>query len=195
MRVLKHNWNPKSAKHQEVLSSCRLTQLESCCMFRRLKKRIYFHSLKVQGFLWGLFYRNFPGSFRWAVSVWYVVWYATGSHVFLLMVHPHREWWSNLTFLCFRCSMQDKLLPSLKLTFSPLKMDGWNTTFLLGRLIFRGYVSFREGIHTVLSFNIVSHSCRPHLDKGLGLGIILPTSQETYVLLDWSDLQTYPPWN
>ena len=28
---------------------------------------------------------------------------------------------------------------------SPLKMDGWNTTFLLGRPIFRGYVSFREG--------------------------------------------------
>ena len=27
----------------------------------------------------------------------------------------------------------------------PLKMDGWNTTFLLGRPIFRGYVSFREG--------------------------------------------------
>ena len=26
----------------------------------------------------------------------------------------------------------------------PLKMDGWNTTFLLGRPIFRGYVSFRE---------------------------------------------------
>ncbi len=24
-------------------------------------------------------------------------------------------------------------------------MDGWNTTFLLGRHIFRGYVSFREG--------------------------------------------------
>ena len=23
-------------------------------------------------------------------------------------------------------------------------MDGWNTTFLLGRPIFRGYVSFRE---------------------------------------------------
>ena len=34
-------------------------------------------------------------------------------------------------------------LPSLKLTW-PLKMDGWNTTFLLGRPIFRGYVSFRE---------------------------------------------------
>ena len=28
---------------------------------------------------------------------------------------------------------------------SPLKMDGWNTTFLLGKPIFRGYVSFREG--------------------------------------------------
>ena len=27
---------------------------------------------------------------------------------------------------------------------SPLKMDGWNTIFLLGRPIFRGYVSFRE---------------------------------------------------
>ena len=25
-------------------------------------------------------------------------------------------------------------------------MDGWNTTFLLDRPIFRGYVSFREGI-------------------------------------------------
>ena len=25
-------------------------------------------------------------------------------------------------------------------------MDGWNTTFLLGRPVFRGYVSFREGI-------------------------------------------------
>ena len=24
-------------------------------------------------------------------------------------------------------------------------MDGWKTTFLLGRSIFRGYVSFREG--------------------------------------------------
>ena len=27
---------------------------------------------------------------------------------------------------------------------SPLKLDGWNTTFLLGRPIFRCYVSFRE---------------------------------------------------
>ena len=36
-------------------------------------------------------------------------------------------------------------VPSLKLTASShLKMDGWNTTFLLRRPIFRGYVNFRE---------------------------------------------------
>ena len=31
-------------------------------------------------------------------------------------------------------------------------MDGWNTTFLLGRPIFRGYVSFREGIYIYIFF-------------------------------------------
>ena len=35
---------------------------------------------------------------------------------------------------------------------SPLKMDSWNTTFLLGRPIFRGYVSFREGSFFVLLY-------------------------------------------
>ena len=35
-------------------------------------------------------------------------------------------------------------LPSLKLIW-PLKMDSWKMNFLLGRPIFRGYVSFREG--------------------------------------------------
>ncbi len=34
---------------------------------------------------------------------------------------------------------------SLKLTAKTLKMDGWKTTFLLGRPIFTCYVSFREG--------------------------------------------------
>ncbi len=47
------------------------------------------------------------------------------------------------------------MIASLKLTW-PLKMDGWNTTFLLGKAFFRGYVSFREGIltgmETILSF-------------------------------------------
>ena len=38
-------------------------------------------------------------------------------------------------------------IPSLKLTARPLKMDGWNTAFLLGRpKILWCYVSFREGI-------------------------------------------------
>ena len=37
-------------------------------------------------------------------------------------------------------------IPSLKLTFSALKMDGWKMNFLLERPLFRGYVSFREGI-------------------------------------------------
>ena len=39
-------------------------------------------------------------------------------------------------------------MPSLKLTNSlHLKMDGWNTSFLLGWPIFSGYVSFRECKH------------------------------------------------
>ena len=37
-------------------------------------------------------------------------------------------------------------VPSLKLTFSHLKMDGWKTSFLLGQPIFWCYVGFRECI-------------------------------------------------
>ena len=44
-------------------------------------------------------------------------------------------------------SWPTKTIHSLKLTFSSLKMDGWNTTFLLERPIFRCYVSFRECNH------------------------------------------------
>ena len=37
-------------------------------------------------------------------------------------------------------------IPSLKLAASlHLKVDGWKTTSLLGRPVFKGYVSFREG--------------------------------------------------
>ena len=43
-------------------------------------------------------------------------------------------------------------LPPLTLTFSPLKMDGWKITYLLGRPSFRGYVSFREGHWYELSY-------------------------------------------
>ena len=50
---------------------------------------------------------------------------------------------------CFNSSVGRCLeilnIPSWELTY-PLKMDGWNTTFLLGNPIFRCYVSFREGI-------------------------------------------------
>ena len=35
---------------------------------------------------------------------------------------------------------------------SHLKMDGWNTTFLLGRPIFRDHVSFREGMIYIYIF-------------------------------------------
>ena len=38
-----------------------------------------------------------------------------------------------------------KRLSSLKTNSSHLKMDGWNTSFLVGWPIFRCYVSFREG--------------------------------------------------
>ena len=53
--------------------------------------------------------------------------------------HIHQEeqivWFCPNRFVC-------KDLHSLTW---PLKMDGWNTSFLLGWPIFRGYVSFREG--------------------------------------------------
>ena len=39
-------------------------------------------------------------------------------------------------------------IPSLKLTFSHLKMDGWNTSFLLGLPIFRGYVIVSGSVWT-----------------------------------------------
>ena len=41
-----------------------------------------------------------------------------------------------------------------------LKIDTWKTTFLLGRPIFRGYVSFREGIESVI-FSHDEPSCTP----------------------------------
>ena len=43
---------------------------------------------------------------------------------------------------------------------SPLKMDGWNTTFLLGWPIFRGYVSFREGRVVIVILMVLTEECR-----------------------------------
>ena len=66
---------------------------------------------------------------------------------FSTMRSPQNQQWTtkkNTGSPRFCQSWMWSLLPSLKLT-QLLKMDGWNTTFLLGRPIFRGYVSFREG--------------------------------------------------
>ena len=51
----------------------------------------------------------------------------------------------RLVFACFFFGCQVNSIPSLKLTWH-LKMDGWNTSFLLGWPIFRCYLSFRECI-------------------------------------------------
>ena len=45
------------------------------------------------------------------------------------------------------------MLPSLQLTYH-LKIDGWKTTFVWGRPIFRGYVCFRESTWHV--YNIIT---------------------------------------
>ena len=41
--------------------------------------------------------------------------------------------------------MNEKKLILLETNSSHMKMDGWETTFILGRPILRDYVSFREG--------------------------------------------------
>ena len=40
-------------------------------------------------------------------------------------------------------------------------MDGWETSFILGRPICRGYVSFREGIILFISFNFIFRKLFP----------------------------------
>ena len=54
-------------------------------------------------------------------------------------------------------------LHSLKRTW-PLKMDGWNTSFLLGWPIFRVYVSFRE--------------CKTNRKSPLKIGRVHPTKRQ-----------------
>ena len=45
-------------------------------------------------------------------------------------------------------------------------MDGWNTTFLLGRPIFRGYVSFREGNFSTFNLGAFHVVLRTRDDQG-----------------------------
>ena len=56
-------------------------------------------------------------------------------------------------------------------------MDGWNTTFLLGRPIFRGYVSFREGIWRVPAFVPMN----VWLPKSVLAGTPIPWNQQTSI--------------
>ena len=50
--------------------------------------------------------------------------------------------------MCFQ-TMAVFRIPALKLTFSHLKMDGWNISFLLGWPILRCHVSFKECIYYI----------------------------------------------
>ena len=46
-----------------------------------------------------------------------------------------------------KATAKQKSLPSLKLTFSPLKIDGWKMNFLLGSPIFRGELLVLGRVH------------------------------------------------
>ena len=69
---------------------------------------------------------------------------------------------------CFKgWKLLQGLLQWLKITLpetnsSHLEMDGWKTSFLLEWLIFRGYVSFREGmcLPTKKKYPEVLFTCR-----------------------------------
>ena len=61
------------------------------------------------------------------------------------------NWGRNIGCKCFNSR---STLPETN--SSPLKMDGWNITFLLGRSIFRGYLSFREGTDFIIQFILLT---------------------------------------
>ncbi len=66
-------------------------------------------------------------------------------------------------------------IPSLKLTFSPLKMDGWNTiVYFWGWPIFRCYVSFREG-----TIQVLIHPFQKSLDLADSLQVKEPRECQT----------------
>ncbi len=67
-------------------------------------------------------------------------------------------------------------------------MDGWNTTFLLGRPIFSGYVSFREGIHLQLVHFPIDFRWFP-----LPTGVLLTGSSKSHPHKKTSDRST--SWN
>ena len=79
-------------------------------------------------------------------------------------------------------------IPSLKLTFSPLKMDGWNTSFLLGWPMFRGEVLVLGSVPPSLT-TICSHE----LSRGYWVFSMEPGT--SYLFGDghgWHQLQHFP---
>ena len=85
------------------------------------------------------------------IPIWLCCWYATSAHLKGSTIIPPRMSW-HVWCLHELGGWEDEatyvnpiwiILP--KTNSSHLKMDGWNTTFLLGWSISRCYVSFREG--------------------------------------------------
>ncbi len=81
------------------------------------------------------------------------------------------DFWRQLIFFQeFRQDCCRFLMPSLKLT----KIDAWKRRFLLGTIIFRGYVSFREGNFFILKARIQLQTADVLLDQELPLPTVPP---------------------
>ena len=102
-----------------------------------------------------------------------------------------QTWWVSILYIgdFTDSSSQNAIqisspLPSLKTNSSPLKIDGLNTIFLLGRPIFMCYLSFRE-----FNYTIKECSFSPNMEKNQaafpGLSMVSP------VLPCWS---FFPRW-
>ena len=97
-----------------------------------------------------------------------------GQMYFHHTVLLERDWFPAITW--FNCRLQDITLPETNIA---LKMDGWNTTFLLGRPIFRGelLVSGRVLMISIRDIELkllISPSCRkpPKLWWNQSIGIV-----------------------
>ncbi len=80
---------------------------------------------------------------------------------------------------------------------SHLKMDGWNTRFLLGWPIFRGYVSFREGNRFLKTGRIVNgaRSMAKIVKKTTGQQVLCILIMFTYVYTRAHSTWWYRNWN
>ena len=105
-----------------------------------------------------LFRIGFPPAITpWSPCVW----------IYIAGPFPQREvcwsqhWtpshWGNTpsSSMHLTCALSCKVVTLPETNSSHLKMDGWKTSFLLGRPIFRCYVSFREGKGLILPRNLI----------------------------------------